>query len=637
MRQLLSSLRTSELDPQAGKARPDQLIVQDDPAFFPELALPGLDIDLSALDISTDESSCRSSLLAPLSQHSSVSSTRKSDESMPGIIIPSSGTGGGGSIGGFVLPGEERSSAQRASRMRSILGEEAEGFDLDPGFTFDEQGDIVFNDAGVPVQVDPATRPRPVRLGSDSAMSARVREEIEEGMQAGQFDLGDRMNLDLDIDLPRLDDDQGILPEGEAFPITAPQAPAETSFLRSSSEAPQESSESAEAPARRRVAAPKYLPMDQVASLRNNDLASWNNNYLVNMAGAAQAKQQHKAAALAKRNAAFFVYGTGIGGVGQGLGGSKLPSPLDMFAGDRLMTALTGLEPAPTGRKRSRAEEEEHESDSEGRRVRVREDDGDEVGRGDNLALGEGDTMDMGIGIPGDDVSLHPDREHPTTAKPPSPQDIELGRHAVPTLEDYSSQMPWNTTASALGSRAGSIARGPIGGSIGGFASSAGGSAGPPVPGSHDRRSRLTSASPLHGRGRERLSSLDLPAPEAEVDPLLDDFQLYDPVAGVSTQTALGSQWMRATLDAESKNFLEFIRSELAIRPPVAEGEGAEEEGIGASGDILFEEMLPPGRHPKLVAAQALLHVLALATKGLITVSQRVDYGPIRLGIGEGV
>lgn len=212
------------------------------------------------------------------------------------------------------------------------------------------------------------------------------------------------MNLDLDIDLPRFDDDQGILPEAEAFPTIAAPAPAESGFLRSSSEAPQESSESAEAPARRRVAAPKYLPMDQQRSLRNNDLSSWNNNYALNMAGASQAKQQRKTPFLAKRNAAFFVYGTGIGGVGQGLGDSKLPSPLDMFAGGRLMAALTGFGPAPTARKRSHAEEE-HESDSEGRRVRAREDDGDEVGRGENLALGE-DTMDMGVGIHGDDVSF---------------------------------------------------------------------------------------------------------------------------------------------------------------------------------------------------------------------------------------
>ena len=153
--------------------------------------MPGLDIDLSALDISTDDSR-RSSLLSQRSQRTSVSSTHESGESMPGLIIPSSGTGGGGSLGGFVLPSDERSSAQRTSRMRSVLGEEGEGFDLDPGFTFDEQGDIVFNEAGAPAQVDSTNRPGPVRLGSDSAMSARVRQEIEEGMQAGQFDVSSR-------------------------------------------------------------------------------------------------------------------------------------------------------------------------------------------------------------------------------------------------------------------------------------------------------------------------------------------------------------------------------------------------------------------------------------------------------------
>ena len=106
---------------------------------------------------------------------------------MLGLVIPSTGTGGGGSIGGFVLPGEDRSSAQRTSRMRSILGEE-EGFDLDPGFTFDDEGDIVFHDAGE--QVQPASATRPVsRLGSDSAASARVRQEIGEGMQAGRFNV----------------------------------------------------------------------------------------------------------------------------------------------------------------------------------------------------------------------------------------------------------------------------------------------------------------------------------------------------------------------------------------------------------------------------------------------------------------
>ena len=150
--------------------------------------MPGLDIDLSALDISTDESSRRSSLLSPHSQRSSISSTQQTDESVLGLVIPSSGTGGGGSIGGFFLPCDDRSSAQRTSSLSSILGEEEDVFDLEPGFTFDDEGDIVFDD--VPGQAQPGSATRPIsRLGSDSAASARVRQEIEEGMQAGQFDV----------------------------------------------------------------------------------------------------------------------------------------------------------------------------------------------------------------------------------------------------------------------------------------------------------------------------------------------------------------------------------------------------------------------------------------------------------------
>lgn len=121
----------------------------------------------------------------------------------------------------------------------------------------------------------------------------------------------------------------------------------------------------------------------------------------------------------------------------------------------------------------------------------------------------------------------------------------------------------------------------------------------------------------------------------------MDDFQLYGPAAGVSTQQAAESQWMRATLDAESKNFLDFIKTEVskkeaAVAEELDEDELAGEEVRGLRA-MAFEELLPPQRHTKVVAAQALHHVLALATRGLITVSQRVDYGPIVLGVGDGV
>lgn len=215
--------------------------------------------------------------------------------------------------------------------------------------------------------------------------------------------------------------------------------------------------------------------------------------------------------------------------------------------------------------------------------------------------------------------------------------------------------MPWNISASAYGSRPGSItrARGYTS-SLAGFPTSAGGpSSLPPlataIPGSFDRRaSRLTSASPLTGRGVERLGSLDLPSHEDEEellggriisdDPALDMFQLYGPAAAVDTQTAAQSQWLKATLDQESTNFLEFVKAQIAVRP--AGGDEDEDElASDEAGEnvVIFEKLLPPREHSKIVAAQAFHHVLALATKGLVSVMQDVGYGPIRLGIRAGI
>lgn len=154
------------------------------------------------------------------------------------------------------------------------------------------------------------------------------------------------------------------------------------------------------------------------------------------------------------------------------------------------------------------------------------------------------------------------------------------------------------------------------------------------------RASRIASASPLQGRGLERYNPLELPTQDGDEDEflgdpnvsnskMLSDFQLYGPAAGVSTQTAAESQWVRATLDHESNNFLEFLKFEIAGKDSGIENE--EERSV------LFEELLPPPQHTNIVAAQALHHVLALATKGLIRVKQDEHYGPIALSLLAGV
>ena len=162
------------------------------------------------------------------------------------------------------------------------------------------------------------------------------------------------------------------------------------------------------------------------------------------------------------------------------------------------------------------------------------------------------------------------------------------------------------------------------------------------MPGAFERRgSRLTSASPLVGRSQhERYSSLELPAQAGEDEFPIgggssilgadDGFQLYGPAAGVSTQLAGESQWMKATLDAESNNFLDFVKTHHARESgDLDDNELA--SGTDQDRSTLFEELLPPAQHTKIVAAQALLHVLALATRGLLSVQQDEGYGIINL------
>lgn len=211
--------------------------------------------------------------------------------------------------------------------------------------------------------------------------------------------------MDLDLNFPRADDEDLILPQAEAFPPIGPQAQAESGFLRSSA-VPHEESSSDNALARqqRERRGPKALPYDETQELRNSVLAQWNADYLANMAHTKKTKLQHKATTAAKHNAASWVFGAGIGGVGLGLGASKMKGPLaEMFSGDALMQALTGTSTSPTGKKRSRSGDETDDSDAEERRVRMREEDA-EVGRAQGFHLEDDDTMNL----PGSEVSKQP-------------------------------------------------------------------------------------------------------------------------------------------------------------------------------------------------------------------------------------
>lgn len=168
------------------------------------------------------------------------------------------------------------------------------------------------------------------------------------------------------------------------------------------------------------------------------------------------------------------------------------------------------------------------------------------------------------------------------------------------------------------------------------------------MPSSLDRRaSRVPSASPLVGRGRERYSSLGLPVGDNDDellggyrvsdDQALADFQLYGPGAVVDTQTAATSQWVRAALDKEAFNFLAFVEAKIMAISASAEEEDELSPEAAPRVSISFQELLPPTQNTKLVASQALHHILALATKSLVNVQQGSPYGRIGISLPAGI
>ena len=199
MKALLRFVKDSQLDLDAGKARqvkqsdplvekrltnlsrPEQLILQDDPAFLPDAFLPTLDFDLALLGSSTQASSKHSSDFSVKTAVSSQSSHRDGEEPLIDLIIPSSsGSGGAGGIpGGFeAYENVDDFRIEEPLIPDDIIG--GAGFDPNVDFNFDEFGNL--QEAG-PVQQTPA-RPTEGELGrgaSESALSSRVRVNLEPG------------------------------------------------------------------------------------------------------------------------------------------------------------------------------------------------------------------------------------------------------------------------------------------------------------------------------------------------------------------------------------------------------------------------------------------------------------------------
>lgn len=356
-------------------------------------------------------------------------------------------------------------------------------------------------------------------------------------------------------------------------------------------------SESAEAEQRRRpLPGPKIIPLDKSIELHNRDISAWNQDYKENMNESLRHKRAHRLVTLAKKNAEHWILGPGHDDLLLGDRG-----PLNMFTGIKLLEAMTGLKLTAGGEKRAR---DEDPASDDSRRVRSRAGlSSDEVGRGF-------DFQDDGFVPMADDYTIEQGREQPTP------------------LDDHhmSSMFPWNQSTgsrrpTALFSVGGTSAAGAL-----------------PLQPLSRRGSRLPTVSPLVGRGFDISNGdddLHLAGSDAHLGATAEDeFELFGPAAQVNTQTAAESQWVRAALDGESANFLEFVKAGIeeadeqrAAAPP------GDEEDEKMKGCIEFEQLLPPTANSCVVAAQGLLHVLALVTKNALIAEQTETYGPIGLKV----
>jgi meiotic recombination protein REC8, fungi type len=611
-------------------SRPEQLNLAEDPFFLPNF---DIGFDLSAFGASSsEESSVFTNDSEPLELASSQSSLRAEEQDQPedaGIYIPSYGTpdGGPAAFGALAGPGTDSfgTFSSHVERPASLFAEEPAIIE-DPVFDVDDDGFL-----------RPAASEHV--LGELELPSVEDLPFVQDEASNGQGGHGpwpaaldDEPMLSLQENLIEAEVDATA---AHALYYGVPLSPAPESGEVGIEREPSASIHSTHASsetvdAQQRVRTAKPLEPDRETELTNRVLNEWSHNYLANMAAALRARQPKVWQAFARKHADFWMLQQGIGNVTTAFGVDKEAHPLSIFSGQSLWDLLR----RPNhGTKRSRSPGGQDEDDEAERRVRARipsQRDVEDQDEQDAPLYNDDD----GVALPGEEFEV----------------EAEVGRHAPPSLPD-SSALPWNLSAG--GSRQ-SSAR-PPGSGLGPRMSS---SLGALIVGTdfgplfaHSRRgSRLTSASPLVGRGTPALSrhgSQELGDASgltsygddiADLDVQLGagfdpDFELYGPSATVDMQTAAQSQWLAATLEDEAYNFLTFVNTKIREKEELERGTKDEANTAGAETNITFDELLPPIQNSAIVGAQALLHVLALTTKGLLQVSQAEHFGDIQVSL----
>ncbi|CAJ2503976.1 Uu.00g113700.m01.CDS01 [Anthostomella pinea] len=576
----------NHIDPEAGQARPENLLIGNDPDFIPDMQLPRFDLDALVASQGTQKTSSQMSPLQDSFLPGSTSPGRAFDFQLDLGHSDSSGPRGSP----FGLQG--LSSAQKPDDEPMLFTQEDE-YDAaggDWGLMIDEHGNVIEADDPVVVQDEPELPPLPHMEGEEHPQ-ANVQHHEEQPI----LDEQGQPILDEQGDIIMMEEEP--LPEVEAFPEArepleedAPQVPP--------------------AQARRKRKA-RTIQADQATEIPRDVLRGWQDNYIDNCA---IKPLRSVAPAHVKKTAMLLTFGRGIGNIGQRIGqdigipGASHPL-FAMYSGDSLFTAITGMDipEKPRGRRRSASEAIGDDEEQEERRVRPR------------LGVDEIEQQ-----------ALNAADEHIIDNDPFAAENaMEVGREEERAMSEQHSSvmpMPWNRGSSLA---PGSSIRKPGSAQKGRDISSPLGNRG-----SAQDIVRYSDDAPMGFGGEDDFALGGFGSQDSSFDgmavPEVNELQTKAGEDNVAEQ----NERLRATLDNEGHNFLGFI--EDAVRD---NGERRQDDDFDINRKwVAFDDLFVPCDTPRAMAAQAFYHTLCLTTKAKLYVEQydgeRHDepFGPIFIG-----
>ncbi|KAK0717161.1 Rec8 like protein-domain-containing protein [Lasiosphaeria miniovina] len=593
------------LDPQAGKAKRDQITLPNDPNFDLTIKLPAFHFDGDG------------NLIPP---HESQASGKTSSQFSPMQLDHSSPGGGASFIGRLDLPPSpfRQGSSQLLSPfgLGSAISQQKDPENNLVHLRDDEEELQVVDDWGIEIDAEGNVMeiveepelpqlPRPEGAHRDN----HIHEDEEPFLV-----IDDQGDVVMAIDAA-----EAVLPHAEA---THPQPEGIELQLAEEYDLSSERARVSAQKRRRRA----LLAPDHETQLSRQEIKSWSAEYLATAETKRARRARHRTtAADARVNAFQYVFGRGVANVGSPTGIPDFSHPLArIFAGNSLQTVLLSSiveeedeYEAPRGRRRSALEALELEGEDEERRVRRR------ISEDAELQAGQGVQRGAVLGSDGH-LIIDPEEER------------EVGREAGSNLPDLPSEVPWNRHSSQV----------PSSSVKGGGRSKLG----------HSASGRQVSASPLRNRGNTLLPEIERfsdsqPAYESDgVGPAFHSANTFsDPIIeSMGSQDrqkknqgeANTSQVTQDTLDHEGLNFVGFVQAVALDKGDADDNDTDEDDNTGGTDRrkwVGFEELFEPADQKRAVVAQAFYQVLSLATKNIIKVRQEgeinVPFGPIHVGV----